>query len=142
MDTIPFTEFVDINPPVDFRRLGDKTRVSFIPMSDVSENGQWNIRQERELDQVRSGYTPFCEGDLLFAKITPCMENGKGAHAIGLRNGIGFGSTEFYVLRAKEENFPRFLYHWLQSAGVRQQAIAFMGGSAGQQRVRSEFFNN
>jgi type I restriction enzyme S subunit len=133
-------ELAEVNPYVDLAGLRPDTPVSFIPMADVSESGGWLRRQERRLADVRVGYTPFAEGDVLFAKITPCMENGKGAHAVGLRSRIGFGSTEFHVLRARPPNAPRFIFHWLQTRSARQKAIAYMGGSAGQQRVQAEFF--
>lgn len=142
LDTTTLAELAEINPAVDLRILSDESMVSFIPMSDVDESGRWVNRQERKLDHVRSGYTPFAEGDLLFAKITPCMENGKGAHAVDLTNGVGFGSTEFHVLRTRADNSPRFLFHWLQSPSTRTRAIAYMGGSAGQQRVQADFFTS
>ena len=140
-ETIAIAELAEVNPKVDLRRLRDDTPVSFIPMSDVTQSGQWVNHQERQLD-ARFGYTPFAEGDVLFAKITPCMENGKGAHAVGLKNGVGFGSTEFHVLRACGETSARYLFHWLQAQRTRTRAIAYMGGSAGQQRVQSDFFTN
>lgn len=138
--TQALSELAEINPRVDLNGVRGDTLVSFIPMSDVSDSGQWTGRQERRLDEVRQGYTPFVENDVLFAKITPCMENGKGAHATGLKNGLGFGSTEFHVLRARGGNDPRFLFHWLQARVTRTKAIAYMGGSAGQQRVQADFF--
>lgn len=137
----PVTELADVNPATPLTGLGPDSLVSFIPMSDASESGQWIGRQTRKLRQVRSGYTPFREGDVLFAKITPCMENGKGCHAQGLVNGVGFGSTEFHVLRSKPTADARFLYHWLQSDMLRLAAEAMMTGSAGQRRVPSEFFS-
>ena len=140
--TQPLSELAEINPRVDMNGLRGDTLVSFIPMSDVSDSGQWIGRQVRRLDEVRVGYTPFVEDDVLFAKITPCMENGKGTHATGLKNGLGFGSTEFHVLRVREDNDPRFLFHWLQARVTRTKAIAYMGGSAGQQRVQADFFSH
>jgi type I restriction enzyme S subunit len=140
--TQKIADIAEVNPSVDLRGLRDDTLVSFIPMSDITDTGRWVGMQERRLDAVRVGYTPFAEGDILFAKITPCMENGKGVHARGLRNGVGFGSTEFHVLRAKGQSNPRFLFHWLQAHPLRLRAIAYMGGSAGQQRVQSDFFTN
>jgi type I restriction enzyme S subunit len=136
----PISELAIINPPVSAAGLRPDAPVSFIPMSDVSETGQWTGRQRRRLREVRGGYTPFSEGDILFAKITPCMENGKGAHACNLVNGIGFGTTEFHVLRARPQNDARFIYHCLQSEPLRRKAEAMMTGSAGQQRVAAEFF--
>lgn len=111
---VALSELAEVNPPASATSNG-ATEVSFIPMSNVSDGGQWIERQTRRLDQVRSGYTPFREGDVLIAKITPCMENGKGCHATQLVSGLGFGSTEFHVLRARPGNDPRFIYHWTRS---------------------------
>jgi type I restriction enzyme S subunit len=69
------------------------------------------------------------------------MENGKGTHAVGLVNGVGFGSTEFHVLRSKEDTSPRFIFHWCNSSGLRQAAEVQMTGSAGQKRVPADFFS-
>lgn len=140
MKSFPITYFADINPKTTVAHLGNDDLVSFIPMADVDDSGRWISRQSRPLRDVKSGFTAFQEGDVLFAKITPCMENGKGAHAVGLMHGVGFGSTEFHVIRAKGDNSPRFLYHWMQSAGLRHAAAAHMIGSAGQQRVPTGFF--
>jgi type I restriction enzyme S subunit len=115
--------------------------VSFIPMGDVSEAGEWVSQQVRSLKDVLVGFTPFLEGDVLFAKITPCMENGKGTHATGLANGVGFGSTEFHVLRARPNVSARFVFHLAQSKRLRLAAEAHMIGSAGQQRVQKQFFD-
>src|SRR5438105_12475542 len=112
MRTAPIAELAIVNPPVPTPHLEPDTLVSFIPMADVSEEGQWINHRSRRYKAVGPGYTPFLEGDVLFAKITPCMENGKGCHAVGLTSGVGFGTTEFHVLRAKPGTCPRFLYHW------------------------------
>ncbi len=109
-------------------------------MADVTETGQWVGHQTRTLRQVRNSYTPFQEGDVLFAKITPCMENGKGCHAQHLVNQIGFGTTEFHVLRARRIADARFIYHLTRLVGLRRRAEAMMTGSAGQQRVPADFF--
>lgn len=130
----------EINPPVSIDALSPDSSVSFIPMADVSDMGQWTNRQTRTLREVKNGYTAFKEGDVLFAKITPCMENGKGCHAVGLENGVGFGSTEFHVLRPKSGADARFVFHWSQSEILRRKAEAKMIGSAGQQRVPADFF--
>ncbi|HET9049622.1 MAG TPA: restriction endonuclease subunit S [Chiayiivirga sp.] len=110
-------------------------------MSDVSESGQWVHRQTRSYREVRNGYTCFNEGDVLFAKITPCMENGKGCHAISLVGGVGFASTEFHVLRAKDCADAGFIFQWSIDLSLRRKAAAVMTGSAGQQRVPASFFN-
>lgn len=116
--------------------------VSFVPMADVTDTGRRIGNQTRLQREVSVGYTPFEERDVLFAKITPCMENGKGFHALGLVNGIGYGSTEFHVLRAKPGTNDRFLFHWSMSTELRKKAEAFMIGSAGQQRVQASFFDH
>lgn len=115
--------------------------VSFIPMSDVSESGEWTGRQVRSLRSVSSGFTSFSDNDVLVAKITPCFENGKGTHVTNLVNGAGFGSTEFHVLRAYPGVSPRFIHHVSQSAQFRRAGEAHMVGSAGQKRVPREFFD-
>jgi type I restriction enzyme S subunit len=91
---IPISSIAEINPRVPITGITKDVPVSFIPMADVTETGQWIRHQERKLrDLLGHGYTPFQEGDVLFAKITPCMENGKGTHAIGLVNGIGSSNS-------------------------------------------------
>jgi len=137
---VPISELAEVNPKTELHGLTSDSLVSFVPMADVTESGHWVGRQVRHLRDVRVGYTVFAENDVLFAKITPCMENGKGAHVKGLVNNIGFGSTEFHVLRAKNNNDPRYIFHWLQTKQTRLRAIAYMGGSAGQQRVQKDFF--
>ncbi len=135
----PISEAAFVNPPLT-KYVGPDDEVSFIPMADVSESGQRIGNQTRRQRKVSVGYTPFEEGDVLFAKITPCMENGKGFHAIGLVNGVGYGSTEFHILRARPGTNGRFLYYWSMTEAVRKKAEAFMIGSAGQQRVQASFF--
>lgn len=140
-DPCTISDLADLNPTVALSQLTVDSEVSFIPMSDVTETGRWDIRQTRRLLEVRKGYTAFQENDVLFAKITPCMENGKGCHAVDLVNGVGFGSTEFHVLRAKADSDARFIYHLTQFKDLRLRAAAKMVGSAGQQRVPSSFFS-
>ncbi len=142
LEYVPLSDLAEINPRKDVRLTGESTPVSFIPMGDVSESGAWLNRQTRPLGKVDSGYTSFKEGDVLFAKITPCMENGKGCHARNLENGHGFGSTEFHVLRSIEGvSDARFLYHWTRTPMLRLKAESAMSGSAGQQRVSTWFFD-
>jgi type I restriction enzyme S subunit len=139
-NTIPFSNLVHVNPGLGVTLPSSGTQVSFITMADVSEDGHWTSKKTRDVSSVISGFTSFAEDDVLFAKITPCMENGKGCHAKGLKNGIGFGSTEFIILRARGENNSRFIYHWTRSPSLRQSAENLMTGSAGQQRVSPDFF--
>ena len=129
----------EVNPPLPVHTLGEDALVSFIPMEDVSEDARWTHRQVRPLGRVRRGYTAFAEGDVLVAKITPCLENGKGCHAVGLTGGVGFGTTEFHVLRARAGINARFIYHLTIDAAFRVSAEGQMTGSAGQQRVPTSF---
>jgi len=142
MSETALSTIAEINPGVRIPKdITGSDEVSFIPMSDVSESGDWTTHQTRPLRSVTAGFTAFEEGDVLVAKITPCLENGKGAHARALRNGIGFGSTEFHVLRARQGVEPRFVFHVTQSQRFRQAAERQMVGSAGQQRVQRQFFD-
>lgn len=142
MSDLPLSAVAEINPAVRIPKGLSRTEpVSFIPRSDVSESGQWTCRQSRTLASVNAGFTAFEDGDVLVAKITPCLENGKGAHAVGLCNGIGFGSTEFHVLRARTGNNPRYVFHLTRSRLFRRAAESRMVGSAGQKRVQRQFFD-
>jgi len=107
-------------------------------MADVDENGTTSNGQLRPYSEVRKGYTPFRDGDLLVAKITPCFENGKIAQAI-LPTETGFGSTEFHVVRPHEVVDDRYLLHFLRSPRVRADGERRMTGSAGQRRVPITF---
>lgn len=89
---------------------------------------------------MKTGYTYFRENVVLFTKIMPCMENGKGAIARFLKNGIGFGPTEFHVLSPKTDITAEFLYFLLLQKSIRSQAEANMTGGAGQKRVPTDFF--
>ena len=138
---IALSELVEVNPRARKPKLLPEDLVSFIPMSDVDVWGQWARPQVMKYGQVSTGYTQFEENDVLFAKITPCAENGKGAHVKNLKNGIGYGSTEFHVLRPKKDVNPRFVFHLTQWPHTRKRATSMMSGSAGQQRVTSDFFD-
>jgi type I restriction enzyme S subunit len=104
---------------------------------------EWSARiasySTRPFREVSKGYTKFAENDVLLAKITPCMENGKCALARGLREGVGFGTTEFHVLRASEQVLPEWLYHFWRFPKTRECAERAMTGSAGQKRVPSSY---
>ena len=137
-------EICEINPKKSQdARLTNGLLVSFVPMPSVSESGDIDATQVKPYDEVKTGFTYFAENDVLFAKITPCMENGKGAIATGLYNGIGFGSTEFHVLRpAKETATPRWIYTLTVFPQFRIDAASNMTGSAGQRRVPASFLEN
>ena len=117
--------------------------VSFVPMAAVDERlGAITVREERPFAEVSKGFTSFEEGDVLFAKITPCMENGKVALARNLTNGIGRGSTEFHVLRPKDLVLGKYIYHFVRQARFREEAKRNFTGTAGQQRVPKSFMKN
>ena len=122
------------------KRLVSGLSVSFVPMPAVSESGKIDASQIKVYDEVKTGFTYFAENDVLFAKITPCMENGKGAVAVGLCNNIGFGSTEFHILRPiNDKSNPYWLYSLTSFDTFRKDAADNMTGSAGQRRVPAVF---
>lgn len=134
-------EVAEINPKKsEVRTLANDLVVTFVPMDAVSDElGIIAKTRMRPLGEVRKGYTYFAENDVIFAKITPCMENGKCAIAHGLNNGIGFGSTEFHVFRAGPRATPEWLHCLLRSQQLRSDAENAMTGAAGQQRVPRDF---
>ena len=135
-------DIAEINPRTDIA-LAEEERVSFLPMQNTSESGDIIALQERVFAQVSKGYTRFAENDVLVAKITPCFENGKGGYAKGLLNGIGFGSTEFHIVRAiPGKADSRFLHHLTRSERFRKAGEGSMTGSAGQKRIPSNFIKD
>lgn len=130
----------DVNPskrPV--RDLPPDRDVSFVPMDAVGEWGGLRLDTVRAIDDVIDGYTFFRDGDVVLAKITPCFENGKGALAQGLVNGIGFGTTELHVARAGQSIDPGFLFYVTLSHPFRDVGAAHMQGAGGQKRVPERF---
>jgi type I restriction enzyme S subunit len=125
--------------------LRDDDLVSFIPMEAVSDKaGEITAPKLRKFREVKNGYTRFSNDDVIWAKITPCMQNGKCAVAGNLENGIGFGSTEFHVVRSKDKYrlLPDYIWSLLRLDHLRQAAQRYFIGSAGQQRVPSDFLEN
>lgn len=143
-EKVPLSNVCTVNPKkVDTKNLPDELEVSFFPMPALSEiYGEITEPQTRPLKEVRNGFTNFSEGDVVFAKITPCMENGKSAVIGKLVNGIGFGTTEFFVLRCSDKLYNRFLYHLVRGKSFRDKAKAVMTGAVGQQRVPKSFLEN
>jgi len=143
-DLQPIDEICVVNPSQsEISGIKDATRVTFMPMESVSENAE-GIRQylEKEYGAIKKGYTYFKNMDILFAKITPCMENGKTAVAVNLKNGIGFGSTEFHILRPNTKGLlPEFVFYWVSREVFRNLAKTYFTGTAGQQRVQKWFFS-
>jgi len=121
-------------------KVEDGTPISFVPMARVDDvSGTMDVSEVKSIGEVRKGYTYFAEGDVVFAKITPCMENGKSAIARNLMNGIGFGTTEFHVLRSGQLTTPEWLHLFVRNREFREEAKKNMHGAAGQQRVPVDF---
>jgi type I restriction-modification system (specificity subunit) len=134
------SSIVDIDPTIRFTGLADDTPISFIPMECIDDTfGEVKEQRETTIAQTK-GYTKFEENDLLWAKITPCMQNGKSAIARNLTNGVGCGSTEYYVIRPKTNDLIiDYVYLVLRHHAVLKAAQNSFGGSAGQQRVSSQY---
>ncbi|MBR6659136.1 MAG: restriction endonuclease subunit S [Paludibacteraceae bacterium] len=132
-----FSDFVDINPLV---RIPKNIPISFVEMKDLDPSMRYCESSQLKL---LSGGSRFINGDTLFARITPCLENGKICQVRYLQNNIGFGSTEFHVFRAKngisDTNFVYYLSRWNE---VREHAELNLEGSSGRQRVSKEAFDN
>src|SRR5580704_2411082 len=126
----------------EIRGLPAETEVTFVPMEAVGEFGGLDTSRLRRLDDTLDGYTYFRDGDTVVAKITPCFENGKGALAEGLQNGIALGTTELHVLRPTNAIRPKFLFYVTQSHEFRKLGEAEMLGAGGQKRVPNEFIQN
>lgn len=145
-------------PPVGWERvkLGDVCKINprrpaklaiepdsettFVPMAGVDdESGTIAQPQVKTFSEVSRGYTYFEEGDVIFAKITPCMQNGKHAVASGLLNGFGFGSTEFHVIRPSDAIMAEWIHSFLRQPSILTEAQRHFRGAVGQQRVPKEF---
>jgi len=131
----------EVNPPKPV--TDDEAEITFLPMSSVEEEtGKYHSSETKKYEQVKTGYTGFLRGDVLFAKITPCMENGKVALVDKLPNQIGFGSTEFHVIRPFKEISGKWMFYFLVQRYLRSFARKHMTGSAGQLRVPKSFLQN
>lgn len=135
---------VSLNPSrSEVSDLPPDTRVSFLPMEAVGDDGTLDLKQTRRLAEVATGYTYFAENDIVIAKVTPCFENGKGALARGLQNKIAFGTTELIAVRAQlGKAHGKFVYWLFRSDDFRSQACASMSGASGLKRVSDDFVRN
>ena len=135
-------DIVIINPPKsEIRDVSNDTLVSFVEMSSVSNEGFITKKVDRKIGELRSGgYTYFAENDIIIAKITPCMENGKCAIAIGLSNKIGMGSSEFHVFRCSNKIINSYLFALLNMNTIRKAAEMNMTGASGHRRVPEAFY--
>ncbi len=133
-----------INPSTEIKIVADDT-VTFVPMEAVSDvEGKIVSSRLVAFKEVSNGYTKFQEKDILWAKITPCMQNGKSAIALNLESGIGFGSTEFHIIRTRDDNIilPEYIWIILRMKSIRELAQKYFVGSAGQQRVPAVFLED
>ena len=139
-DNIQLSHVAYINPNTKFPQFSKEMQISFVSMDSVNETFAEIENYKNCTVGDSKGFTHFQEGDLLWAKITPCMENGKSSIAKNLTNGYGCGSTEFHVIRPKNNSIiVEFIHSILHMKLVRENAKLYFGGSAGQQRVASDF---
>jgi type I restriction enzyme S subunit len=136
-------DVADINPGLDKAEYDNELDVSFVPMSSLeAETGLIDVSQCKKFGSVKKGFTVFREGDVLFAKITPCMENGKMGVVPALRNDLGFGSTEFHVIRPFTGVAAKYLYYFVSSKRFRFDAEHNMSGAVGQRRVPTPYLRS
>ena len=136
-------EVAEINPRTDMSMIEDNEYVSFIPMEDISDiYGEWIGEKNIKKAKIK-GYTKFQDGDLLWARITPCMQNGKSAIVKNLKNNRGCGSTEFHIVRVYVDSIiPEYLHVLLRQDELLKDAQRYFTGSAGQQRVPASYLSN
>ncbi|GHU69086.1 hypothetical protein FACS189450_01270 [Spirochaetia bacterium] len=134
----------EINPSKsEVKNLPDNTIVSFVPMEDLNENRiSFRSNKEKPVCEVIKGYTYFKNGDVILARVTPCFENGKAGIAANLVNGVGFGSTEYFVIRASSEILPEYIYRLITTSNFRINGIARMTGTGGLQRVPRDYLTS
>jgi type I restriction enzyme M protein len=134
---VPIGEVCILNPrKSELTSFEDDTLVSFVPMADLGENEMYfTPKDKKRLDEVTNSYTYFKDGDVLLAKVSPCFENGKSGIARGLCNGIGFGSSEYFVLRPTGDLLAEWVFVFAASPTFRAYATPKMTGTGGLQRV-------
>lgn len=140
--TETLAEACQIKPPKSEARdnLSGSDLVSFLPMEDMGIDQMFvKPSQAKPFREAAGSYTYFAEGDVLLAKITPCFENGKLGIASGLKNGIGFGSSEYIVFRPYKSVRKEWLYYFLSRESFRVEGAARMSGAVGHKRVAKEF---
>jgi type I restriction enzyme S subunit len=139
-EILPIKAIASLNPSKSqISLLSKDTEFSFLPMEAISELGHLDLSRVRPISEVESGYSFFADGDVAFAKVTPCFENGKGAVFSGLTNGYGFGTTELTVLRPKNASDRTFLWFLTISSVFRKVAVREMTGAGGLKRVPDSF---
>ena len=140
-DTTKIKYVAELTPKKSEVSSNDNRLCTFVPMEKL-KLGSLIKDEEKPISEVIGGYTYFKNGDLLLAKVTPCFENKNMVVASDLKNGIGFGSSEIYVLRANHKVNTQFLYYRLQEDQFMELGTGAMTGAGGLKRVPSEFLNN
>ncbi|OOV46715.1 type I restriction endonuclease subunit S [Leptospira kirschneri serovar Pomona] len=142
--TVSLGQVAEINPKLTaYERLSDDLEVQFLPMKLVEEvSGKIQLSEVRKIGEVKKGYTPFENEDVIFAKVTPCMENGKIALVSNLKNGIGFGSSEFHVIRSSDAIKAKYIFYYVVRQQFRNEAEAKMTGAVGLRRVPKQFIES
>jgi len=138
-------EVAKLNPKLPNKEnISDDLEVQFLPMKLVEEViNKVHLDETKKFKDVQKGsYTPFINGDVIFAKVTPCMENGKVAVVEKLENGIGYGSSEFHVIRCSDELLNKFAFYFLVQDKFRNEAANAMTGAVGLRRVPKQFIEN
>ncbi len=137
-------EICEINPKKSqISDMPDDIEVSFVPMADINDNAMcFTAKTSKKLGEVFNGYTFFQDDDVLLAKVTPCFENGKAGIAKGLINKIGFGSSEFYVLRCSDKIKPELVYYSIKNERFCSEGKLKMTGTGGLQRLPKSYVEN
>ena len=144
-EMLPLSEIAIFKPSkAEIKGLSDDTQVSFVPMATLNVfDAYFEHYEKRKLKEVVKGYTYFKDDDILLAKISPCFENGKAGIAKKLNNGIGFGSTEYFVIRANPDIvYPEWIFYHINTHDFIHLGKSFMTGTAGQQRVDIDYVKN
>lgn len=140
---VKLEDVCEINPRRPVIERADSSLTTFVQMSAVDDLlGVIARPEQRPFSEIKKGYTFFAENDVIFAKITPCMENGKHAIANNLIDGFGFGSTEFHVIRPKEQIIPEWVWFYVRQPSILQEAKNYFTGAVGQQRVPDSFLKS
>lgn len=143
-EILPLKRICKVNASISkqLQRLKNSDYVTFLPMENITTNGEIDISEKRKLAEVRTGFSSFAKGDVVIAKITPCFENGKGACLDVLDTNIGFGTTELINLRPTDKIISKYLYYITMTRPFRKLGEIVMTGSAGQKRVPVSFVKN
>jgi len=138
-------EVCEIKPPKRLAKgkLSENDLVTFFPMKDLKQfNHYITPIKTKYLKDVYGGYVYFENNDVLLAKITPCFENGKLGIAKDLKNGIGFGSSEYMVFRPKVGIFSEYIYYFLSLENIRREGKERMTGAVGHKRIPVDYLSN